>query len=663
MRITRLFITAALTCISPLAHHTYGQCSDIPANPVLDTKGAGFGAACVMSADGTIALVSGPGYDLGDGLVRTFEQVDGQWIEGAAITPNFFFGENFGNAISMNDAGTRAVITAPRESAVSPGFTFAAGSVYIYERDAKSGLWSQTQQWYAPVPGVEHNFGASCDISADGNTVVIGQTNILGTEFAGLEDSAFVTTYNNGSWSPLVELQPTSGIPNHFNYGTTIAITDDASLIAVGAPGAMAFTPESGMVVVYENIMGAWTQTDLLNRPTSDSFNSFGGAIAFDGHTLLVVNRSETAKGPNFEPGPPICIYQRSGSAYPANPDELMYQALGAPAPGALVIRGDTMVVGDDGTVIRYTRDTQDPNRSWAFDGAFAPDEIGKFGNSRFGAALAIGNNPEDFVIGEPGWFGPGGFGEGRINFPNRVFTNSDFEINTDFSSMQISFDFPGLPTQTLFIQLLGYFNLSYPESCSGYPIPFQAAIESFELMPNSPEYTLDGPLGTTIRLSEVVISLAAPSDPAPIDASQQGTFTGMTVQVDAMVKVGVLPAFPFSAQGEQSEPMVTQITGGFFDKPLQFSIPQLGLEFEPDLGLGDNNPSITGTGSVSSTGPTPMVCLADLNNDDQLDFIDIQAFIEAYTNLDPLADLNDDFQYDFIDIQAFLASYNSGCP
>jgi hypothetical protein len=57
------------------------QCPDVPANPIDDNEGAGFGTACVMSADGTIALVSGPGYDLGDGLVRSFNRVGNEWVD------------------------------------------------------------------------------------------------------------------------------------------------------------------------------------------------------------------------------------------------------------------------------------------------------------------------------------------------------------------------------------------------------------------------------------------------------------------------------------------------------------------------------------------------------------------------------------------------------
>lgn len=55
--------------------------------------------------------------------------------------------------------------------------------------------------------------------------------------------------------------------------------------------------------------------------------------------------------------------------------------------------------------------------------------------------------------------------------------------------------------------------------------------------------------------------------------------------------------------------------------------------------------------------------CLADLNDDGELDFLDISAFLSAYTNMETDADLNSDGEFDFLDISAFLSSYSSGCP
>jgi hypothetical protein len=621
-----------------------------------------------MNAAGDVALVSGPGYDSGDGLVRTFERIGGNWVEGLALPAIFQFGDNFGQCIAMNDAGTRAVITAPREPVVSPGFFPAAGSVYIFERNIKTGQWTQTHQWYSPTPGIEYNFGASCDISADGNTVVIGETNILGTEFQNLPDAVYVATFDGSSWSAPTELNPTSALPDHLNLGTTVKISNDGTLIAAGAPNAQAFTPESGRVVVFENQMGTWTHTDTLTRPTGDSFNTFGGAIGFDGDTLLVCNASETTQGPGSEPGPPICIYERDASAYPSTPDELMFQSFGSSGPVDFVIRNDTMLVCESGSsgqqsrLPRYIRDLENPTVTWKFDSLFAPNDPPGFQNTRFGYAAAMSDDPEVFVIGEPSWSMLGGFGEGRINFPNQVFTSGNFQIAEGTSFMSVEFDFPGLPLQTLFVQLLGFFDLSYPINCDESVVPIQAVIENFQLTTVENEFVLDGPLGMDITLSDVQISLVSPSDPSPIDEFRQGVFTGMTVQVDAMVQIGILPAFPFSTQGDQTAPMPAEITGGLFGTPIGFSIPNLNLDFEPDLGLGPNNPTIAAMGNIASQ-INETECAADLTGEGDLNFLDISEFLMLYANEDPAVDFEPDGNFNFLDVSAYLAAFAQGCP
>lgn len=55
--------------------------------------------------------------------------------------------------------------------------------------------------------------------------------------------------------------------------------------------------------------------------------------------------------------------------------------------------------------------------------------------------------------------------------------------------------------------------------------------------------------------------------------------------------------------------------------------------------------------------------CTADFNADGQLDFFDIQMFLDRFAAHDPSADINHDAQFDFFDVQEFLALFAAGCP
>ena len=74
-----------------------------------------------------------------------------------------------------------------------------------------------------------------------------------------------------------------------------------------------------------------------------------------------------------------------------------------------------------------------------------------------------------------------------------------------------------------------------------------------------------------------------------------------------------------------------------------------------------------TATGSTSEFSPCASVaggaCIADLNNDEQLDFFDVSAFLNAYSASDPLADLTGDGTFDFFDVSTFLNAFAAGCP
>ncbi len=58
-----------------------------------------------------------------------------------------------------------------------------------------------------------------------------------------------------------------------------------------------------------------------------------------------------------------------------------------------------------------------------------------------------------------------------------------------------------------------------------------------------------------------------------------------------------------------------------------------------------------------------PDDCLADWNNDGELDFFDVAGFLDDFSAQNPDADLTNDGTFDFFDVAAFLDAFSSGCP
>lgn len=57
-----------------------------------------------------------------------------------------------------------------------------------------------------------------------------------------------------------------------------------------------------------------------------------------------------------------------------------------------------------------------------------------------------------------------------------------------------------------------------------------------------------------------------------------------------------------------------------------------------------------------------PNDCPADLNEDDQLNFFDVQIFLNSYVTQSPLADWNRDGFWNFFDLVLYLNDYSAGC-
>lgn len=54
--------------------------------------------------------------------------------------------------------------------------------------------------------------------------------------------------------------------------------------------------------------------------------------------------------------------------------------------------------------------------------------------------------------------------------------------------------------------------------------------------------------------------------------------------------------------------------------------------------------------------------CLADFNNDGELNFFDVSLFLNGFNNQQPASDLNADGRFNFFDVSAFLTSFGTDC-
>ena len=164
----------------------------------------------------------------------------------------------------------------------------------------------QSQQILSPAGDVvEHDsFGTAAAIS--GNTIVIGAENADGNEVGA--GAAFIFEKINNTWVQTARIFANDGHaialpsqPGDFisdAFGLSVAISEDANTVAVGAPGHNhdGKSGTAGAVYVFRRVNGMWIQEVELRSPNPNALDSFGeqqgqvtgGGVALSGDTIVV---------------------------------------------------------------------------------------------------------------------------------------------------------------------------------------------------------------------------------------------------------------------------------------------------------------------------------------------------------------------------------------
>ncbi len=93
--------------------------------------------------------------------------------------------------------------------------------------------------------------------------------------------------------------------------------------------------------------------------------------------------------------------------------------------------------------------------------------------------------------------------------------------------------------------------------------------------------------------------------------------------------------------------------------QPMSVAIGDLDGDGRPDLAIV-NWTSTTVDVLLNQCGAP---CIVDLNNDNALNFLDVQLFLNLYATGHLAADFTGDGVLDFFDVQVFLGLFAAGCP
>jgi hypothetical protein len=203
-----------------------------------------FGQCVSLSADGNIVAIGQTGDPMVNspaqiGRVKVYQFVNNQWVQ----LGNTIFGavvkDEFGIRVSLSGTGTILAISSPTSNVV-----------LVYQLN--NGVWTQVGNTLVGE-NTGDNFGSSISLSNSGAKLAVGARFNTGSISSGFRRGrAYVYQNQGGNWT-LID-NPIIGVENNDKVGSSIAISQDESKIAVGAIGiSSSVSNPAGYVRVFGN--------------------------------------------------------------------------------------------------------------------------------------------------------------------------------------------------------------------------------------------------------------------------------------------------------------------------------------------------------------------------------------------------------------------------
>jgi Flp pilus assembly pilin Flp len=243
-----------------------------------------------LSYDGTILAIGSYGSDItGDqaGAVRVYQNVSGTWIKIGATIGGEATADNSGWSVSLSDNGTILAIGAPYNDAKGN----STGSVRVYKNIL--GTWTKLG---ADIDGEAAGdlSGSSVSLSGDGTTLAIGASYNSGSgRFAGS-----VRVYKNVSdtWTKIGA--DIDGEAAEDRSGISVSLSRDGTTVAIGAPYNTGGTYEGGSVRVYKNVSDTWTKIGAdIDGETYNDESGTSVSLSSDGTVLAIGTHHNAGNG------------------------------------------------------------------------------------------------------------------------------------------------------------------------------------------------------------------------------------------------------------------------------------------------------------------------------------------------------------------------------
>ena len=307
----------------------------------------------------------------------------------------------FGYSVALSSNGR---IMAVGATGGSGGTGTATGSVQVYSYQEDSSQWEQIGSTLLGDAGSD-DFGSSVDLSSDGTVLAVGaRQGSLSTDVPGY---AQVYRFSSSSWIPYG--QQLVGDVDNDGFGYDLSLSSDGRTLAVGAwLYDAAGVKDGGLIRVYTYNVATlrWERLgqDLVGATENARFG-FTVALSADGQTV--------ATSGGFQQTVSVLVYRPQG-----------WEVLGREIQGST---GDSIALSADGRVLASTSSAASPNgitrAGLAAVYRYDPESLdwlvidqaipGTSADNNFGDSVALSADGMTLAVGADGYFKE--FGTARV--------------------------------------------------------------------------------------------------------------------------------------------------------------------------------------------------------------------------------------------------------
>ena len=296
--------------------------------------------------------------------------------------------DKFGRSVSISGDGTRMAIGGSLNDAATEDTAANRGHVKIYEYNTTTNLWVQLGSDIVGTTDLDQ-LGFSVSLSNNGSRVAIGSPHSA-------SDKGHVEVYDYSVGSGWTQTgSDIVGATVGMRYGYSVDLSSDGTHVAIGAPFDDTTATDSGLVNVYKYDSG-WTKVgaDIVGAAT---LHNLGTSVSLSSNgTLLAVGIPGNGQGS-------VKSYTLSGTSWIARGSELFGEAASDKFGTSVSLSSDGLrvVVGaPENDTAGHVQIFSYSGSAWSQMGT---DINGAVAGDKFGTSVSFSGDGTRVAVGSPG--------------------------------------------------------------------------------------------------------------------------------------------------------------------------------------------------------------------------------------------------------------------